>query len=95
MILRVAEALSATARPVVLNPVITPSAKKAHTTSPPIRALHPATAFFPTANRHPATSTNIALYQSPTSLTSGSSKTPLCSLTLSRAMSISARTSAA
>src|SRR5271154_1967418 len=52
--LSAAAALSVTARPVVLNPVITPSAKNAHTTSPPIRALHPATALFPprTATRH-------------------------------------------
>src|SRR5271154_2036812 len=52
--LSAAAALSVTARPVVLNPVITPSAKNAHTTSPPIRALHPATALFPprTAPRH-------------------------------------------
>src|SRR5580658_3230752 len=52
---------------------------------------------FISANRHPTTSpkTQIACYQSPTSLTSGSSQTPLCSFTLSRAMSISARTSAA
>jgi hypothetical protein len=40
---RAAEVLSATARPVVLKPVITPNTKKAHTTSPPIRAFQPAT----------------------------------------------------
>src|SRR5580658_206297 len=38
---------------------------------------------------HPAT----VNYQSPTNLTSGSSQTPLCSLTLIRAISISSRTS--
>src|SRR5579863_8231768 len=42
--MRASEVRSATARPVALNPVITPSTKKAHTTSPPVRALHPVTA---------------------------------------------------
>jgi hypothetical protein len=41
----VLEVLRATARPVVLKPVITPNTKKAHTTTPPIRAFQPATAF--------------------------------------------------
>src|ERR1700687_2557483 len=111
--MRVLEVLSATARPVVLKPVITPSTKKAHTTSPPIRAFHPATAlsFFrlTTAPHHhrPEATTSVAaeltspvasqnlLHQSPTNFTSGSSQTPLCSLTLFRAISISSRTSAA
>jgi hypothetical protein len=42
--INVSEVLRATARPVVLKPVITPNTKKAHTTTPPIRAFHPATA---------------------------------------------------
>ena len=35
------------ARPVVLNPVITPITKKTHTTTPPIRGFHPAATFSP------------------------------------------------
>src|SRR3981189_2385104 len=54
---RVLEVRSATARPVVLKPVITPRTKKAHTTNPPIRAFQPAAAltFFrltPTPHPH-------------------------------------------
>ena len=48
-----------TVRPVALNPVITPSAKKAHTTSPPNpRAPSGHRFIFSAANRHHTTSTN-------------------------------------
>jgi hypothetical protein len=74
--IRILEVLSATARPVVLKPVITPSTKKAHRTSPPIRAFQPTAALFffflTTAphhhNRPEPLRQSTLVHQSPTSL---------------------------